>query len=124
MEVIMVDSVDEGAASAEAAVDAAAEELKGNVRQFQAKAQEVRVAVNEAIGKAADTVAATAVKVGDQAKDAYGAATERVQQAADMVDPLVKEQPYVALGLAAVAGLLLGMMLGRGPRVIYVKSRS
>src|ERR1700756_5107887 len=92
---------------------------KDNVRQFQAKAQELKLAVNEAITKAADSVAVAAAKVGDQAKDVYGATSEHVQKAADAVDPFVKEKPYAALAIAGVAGLVLGLLFaGRGPRVI------
>lgn len=113
--------IDQAADGTEEALDAA----KGNVRQFQAKAQDVKVAVDEAIGKAAESVAAAAVKVGDQAKGVYGATTERVQKAADVVDPFVKDQPYLALALAGAAGLLFGLLFaGRGPKVIYVKPKT
>ena len=99
-------------------------EARDNLRQFQTSAQNLRDAVNDAIGKAADSVATAAVRIGDQAKDAYGNATERVQYAADTVDPLVKEKPYAAVAIAAVAGIVLGLLMSsRGPKVIYVKPR-
>ena len=99
-------------------------EAKNNLHQFQTSAQNLRDAVNDAIGKAADSVAAAAVKIGDQAKDAYGTATDRVQHAADTVDPLVKEKPYAAVAIAGVAGIILGLLMSsRGPKVIYVKPR-
>ena len=117
--------IEDAAESVQDAADAVSDASKDNVRHFQARAQEVKAAVNEAIGKAADSVAAAAVKVGDQAKGVYGATTDRVQKAADVVDPFVKEQPYFALALAGAAGLLLGLLAGgRGPKVIYVKTRT
>jgi len=104
--------------------DAVKTEARDNIRQFQASAQNLRDAVNDAIGKAADSVAAAAVKIGDQAKDVYGTATDRVQLAADTVDPLVKEKPYAAVAIAAVAGIVLGLLMSsRGPKIIYVKPR-
>jgi ElaB/YqjD/DUF883 family membrane-anchored ribosome-binding protein len=121
------DIKDVGADVADAAQDlndAVHSEARDNVRQFQASAQNLRDAVNDAIGKAADSVAAAAVRIGDQAKDAYGTTTDRVQHAADIVDPLVKEKPYAAVAIAAVAGIVLGLLMtSRGPKVIYVKPR-
>jgi ElaB/YqjD/DUF883 family membrane-anchored ribosome-binding protein len=43
---------------------------------------------------------------------------------AHQVDPYVKGKPYATMGMAAVAGLLLGLiMAGHGPKVIYVEPR-
>ena len=57
-------------------------------------------------------------RISDRAATTYAAARDMAQQ----VDPFVKERPYVALGLAILAGLIIGgLFLPRGPRVIYVK---
>ena len=102
----------------------------GGLRAGGAKAQvqgEVRKAVGsaqEAIAPVADQARALAGRVGEQAKDVYGQAQDRAQAVADRVDPFVKEQPYAALGIAAAAGLLMGLLLAsRGPKVVYVKPR-
>lgn len=75
--------------------------------------------------KAADVgqqVSAAAATATDRAMDAYAGAVERFDRVADRVDPFVREKPYAALGLAAAAGLLAGLLLaGRGPKVIYLK---
>ena len=58
----------------------------------------------------------------ERVQGAYGEAKARVATAKARVDPMVREQPYVALGVAATVGLLAGLLLaGRGPKVIYIK---
>ena len=53
-----------------------------------------------------------------RAGNAYSAARDLAQA----VDPFVKDRPYATLALALIAGVILGgLLLGRGPRVIYVK---
>jgi ElaB/YqjD/DUF883 family membrane-anchored ribosome-binding protein len=55
------------------------------------------------------------------ARRAYKRTVSGVRAAAHNVDPLVKEQPYLALGLALAAGVLLGVLwLGR-PKVVYMR---
>jgi ElaB/YqjD/DUF883 family membrane-anchored ribosome-binding protein len=75
--------------------------------------------------KAADVgqqVSAAAATATDRAMEAYAGAADRFDKVAGRVDPFVREKPYVALGAAAIAGLLAGLLLaGRGPKVIYVK---
>jgi ElaB/YqjD/DUF883 family membrane-anchored ribosome-binding protein len=82
-------------------------------------------AVGKLKDKAADVgqqVSAAAATATDRAMDAYAGAAERFDRVAGRVDPFVREKPYAALGLAAVAGLLAGLLLaGRGPKVMYLK---
>ncbi len=97
-------------------------QARGSTRQVEGKVQETIGSVQDAVSQAADKVSTTASKLGDQARDAYGQASEKVQAVAKQVDPIVQEQPYLAIGVAAVAGLLLGLLIaGRGPKIIYVK---
>ena len=43
-------------------------------------------------------------------------------QSRDEVDLFLRDKPYAALGIAAVAGLVVGHVLSSGrPRVIYLK---
>jgi ElaB/YqjD/DUF883 family membrane-anchored ribosome-binding protein len=56
----------------------------------------------------------------DRASEAYVAARD----VAAAVDPFVKDRPYLALGLAVLAGVIFGgLFFARGPKVIYVKPR-
>ena len=54
----------------------------------------------------------------DRAVETYAAARKVVEQ----VNPFVKDRTYLSLGLAALAGLIIGgLFLPPGPRVGYVK---
>jgi ElaB/YqjD/DUF883 family membrane-anchored ribosome-binding protein len=49
---------------------------------------------------------------------------EQAQKTADQVEPFVRDQPYLALGAAALTGLMLGLLYaGRGPKIVYIKPR-
>jgi ElaB/YqjD/DUF883 family membrane-anchored ribosome-binding protein len=79
-------------------------------------------AVQDAVSGAANSVSDAAAKVGDHARSAYAGVNERAQRVAEHVDPLVHDQPYVALCVAAAAGLLVGLLIaGRGPKIVYVR---
>ena len=95
-------------------------QVSGEARQFEGAA---------AVGRAKDVIGKTAKRarevVGDatdQAVDAYQTVRKRAEDVAGTVDPFVKEQPYIALMLAAVAGLIIGALFaGGGAKVIYIK---
>ncbi|MEO8812238.1 MAG: hypothetical protein ABI376_04915 [Caulobacteraceae bacterium] len=67
----------------------------------RARVSDVRDQVKEKAGDAADT-----------ARDLYGRARVRTQEAAGLVDTVVSDRPYAAMAAAAVAGLALGLLLG------------
>jgi ElaB/YqjD/DUF883 family membrane-anchored ribosome-binding protein len=76
------------------------------------------------IGEAANYVSHAAVRASSQAKDLYSEVTGKARRVVQRVDPYVKGKPYAAMGMVAVAGLLVGLiMAGRGPRVIYIEAR-
>ena len=98
---------------------------RGTSAKIEGQAQRVIGTAQEAVNQAAEGAKAAVSKAGDQARDIYGQAQERLQGVTDTVDPFVREQPYAALGIAAAAGVVVGLLLaGRGPRVVYVKPGS
>ena len=97
---------------------------KGATTQVEGQAQKVIGSAQDAVNQAAEGAKAAVSRASEQARTIYGQAQER-SGVTDTVDPFVREQPYAALGIAAAAGLVVGLLLaGRGPRVVYVKPRS
>ena len=63
-------------------------------------------------------------KATDQAKETYGRVAGQAKEVYGKVDPMVRQQPYAALGVAAVAGFIAGMLMNAGgSKVIYIKSK-
>lgn len=121
-------AVHEGVGAAQSiageALDDPRMELEGDVGQMEGRVQEIIGQVQDAITDAADTVADTAAKIGERARETYADVAVRVQKVADHVDPFVKQQPYAALAMAALGGLMLGLIYGgRGPKIVYVRPR-
>jgi ElaB/YqjD/DUF883 family membrane-anchored ribosome-binding protein len=78
--------------------------------------------VRKALAQAAERASTKTAKVRDRARDAYGNVSDLGQKVAGYVDPFVQNEPYVALGLAAATGLLLGLLIaGRGPKMVYIR---
>jgi len=76
-----------------------------------------------AVSRLSDRAAVTADALTGRAQAAYGRASERAHDAAERVEPFVHARPYAALGIAASAGLLIGMLLARsGSKVFYVRN--
>jgi ElaB/YqjD/DUF883 family membrane-anchored ribosome-binding protein len=99
--------------------------LKGETLKAEGRLQDAVGTVHEAIDKVAGRAKAAAETVNTRATDVYDKVSRKAQDVAARVDPFVEQQPYAALGVAAAAGLLAGLLLAsRGPKVIYVKSRS
>ena len=70
---------------------------------------------------AVDTVgvraSAAAAKLGDDAKDNIAAASGRAEKVVNDVSPYLRERPYLALGAAAAAGVVIGLLTrGSKPR--------
>ncbi len=96
-------------------------QLRGAGRQAGGYIQEAAETVQEALGDVADRARAAAAR----ASQAYDRVSNAAQSIADRVDPFVEERPYLAVGLAAALGLLVGVLIaGRGPKIIYVKPRT
>ena len=72
------------------------------------------------VGDAEELLKATASQSGEQiarirarAEESVRAARARMEDGAEMLDDQVREHPWTAVGIAAGAGLLLGILLGR-----------
>jgi uncharacterized protein YjbJ (UPF0337 family) len=97
--------------------------------EAEGEARQIVGAVEETVGKARETVKRTAKRAQaaiadatDQASETYEAVRGRAQAVADTVDPFVREQPYLALALAGLAGLIVGaLFFGGGAKVVYIK---
>ncbi len=108
--------------TATAGIDSTEGVVRGETRQFAERTDAAARAAREAVSKAADQARAAVTTVGGRAADAYAELRARAQDVSSTVDPFVRESPYIAAGVAAVAGLLLGALLfGGGSKVIYLK---
>ncbi len=72
------------------------------------------------VGDAEDLLKATASQSGEhitriraRAEGSVRAARARMKDSAEMLDDQVRDHPWSAVGIAAGAGLLLGILLGR-----------
>jgi len=66
---------------------------------------DLRAVVRDAEG----LISAVAAESGEQ----LDGATQRAQEAAEEIDAQVRRHPWAAVGIAAAAGLLVGLLLGR-----------
>jgi ElaB/YqjD/DUF883 family membrane-anchored ribosome-binding protein len=72
------------------------------------------------VGDAEDLLKATASQGGEhiariraRAEESVRTARARMKDSGEMLDDQVREHPWTAVGIAAGAGLLLGILLGR-----------
>jgi ElaB/YqjD/DUF883 family membrane-anchored ribosome-binding protein len=97
-------------------------QVGGEARQIEGVAEDALAAAREKLEQTARTARAVVTSAADQATETYETLRKRAQGVADTVDPFVKQQPYIALALAAVGGAILGALLaGGGAKVIYIK---
>ena len=67
-------------------------------------------------------IAETAEKVFARAQETYEDVRAKAKVRFSEADTVMRERPYVALGIAAFAGFLLGHIIAAGrPDVIYLK---
>lgn len=93
-------------------------------RRSRAGAAKAKIAqLAEKASAQVDQASAAASELNSRAAAAYERARASARNVQQRVDPLVHERPYAAIGIAACAGLFLGLLLGRGPKVIYLRSR-
>jgi ElaB/YqjD/DUF883 family membrane-anchored ribosome-binding protein len=95
----------------------AREELVGNLKAVIADAEEL---LNATSGAAGDRIGAARIRAQATLRAAReklagldDAVIDQAKQAARSADEYVREHPWGAVGIAAVAGLLLGVMISR-----------
>ena len=104
-------------ANGEAKVEAIADDLEDTVNETAAKAQ-------EAINRLSEKATAAIGDLSRRCEEAYHQASERLKELNAKVRPFVVEKLYPSLPVALAAGFVLGaLLMGRGPKVIYVKPR-
>jgi ElaB/YqjD/DUF883 family membrane-anchored ribosome-binding protein len=114
--------IDQLESAASSALDDASARAKGEARQFSGKVDRAVGRAKARVKSTARRAQATASTAADQAAETYQMLRGNAQRLADTVDPMVKEQPYLALVAGVVIGLLAGALLfGGGAKVIYIK---
>jgi ElaB/YqjD/DUF883 family membrane-anchored ribosome-binding protein len=92
---------------------------------IKSQAQRAARRLEDKVKDLGESVTAAVATATDQAKDLYAHAAQRYDDAAAQIDPFVRERPYTAIGIAAAAGLLVGLLwAGRGSKVVYLKTRT
>ena len=74
--------------------------------------EKARDAFSDRIADVRDQIQVKTDKAVETGRDLYGRAADHAQGLAGNVDAMIDDQPYVALAVAAVAGLAVGLILG------------
>lgn len=98
-------------------VKAAREELADSLRRVLADAEELLGATSEEAGDAVADLRARLAdnleQARDKLQDTEAVLRANAQEVAASADEYVRENPWSSLGMAAAAGLVLGVLLGR-----------
>ena len=95
----------------------ARDQLVGDMKAVIADAEELLKATADATGERISTVRARAQETLKSARERLAglddAVIDQAKEAARAADGYVREHPWGAVGIAAVAGLLLGVVISR-----------
>jgi ElaB/YqjD/DUF883 family membrane-anchored ribosome-binding protein len=117
--------IDQLESTTTSALDEGAAKAKAASGQFSGKVEQVVGRAKETARSTAQQAKAHASRAADQASDTYEMLRGNAQRLGATIDPMVKEQPYMALVAGVVIGLLAGALLfGGGAKVIYIKPRT
>lgn len=75
-------------------------------------AEEARDGFTDRLTDVRDKIKVKADRILEAGRDLYGRAADGAQDLAGGVDTMVDDQPYIAIALAAVAGVAVGLILG------------
>ena len=76
------------------------------------RAAQAREAFGERIDDLRETIGQKTRTAMGAARGLYGRAADQAQGVAGSVDTMIDDQPYLAMAVAAVAGLAVGLVLG------------
>lgn len=100
-----------------AALEAEAAALEAQVSELRAEVARIAELLAGMVGDHghafAETVSAEAEKLRAKGEASAAAAKARVDQQAEEARTYVRDNPFTALGFAALAGLLFGLIFGR-----------
>ncbi len=94
-------------------------ELQARAGKAQAMIGDVADLVTTRVAQTGDQATTAVARIGGDALDAYDRASARARNVGRSLAPYVKQRPYAALGIAAVVGVVIGlMMIRRGPKIV------
>ena len=101
----------------------ASTEASGDLDQIKGRVRVAAEKFQDAIGQVAEQAKVAISKMTEQVNDTYSTASRRAQEIGGVVEPFTKEKPYAALGIAALAGLVIGLIMSGGkPKVVHLRS--
>jgi ElaB/YqjD/DUF883 family membrane-anchored ribosome-binding protein len=74
--------------------------------------ERVADAMADSVADARDEIRTKTDRAMDVGRDLCGRATDHAQELAGSVDSMIDDRPYVAIALAAVAGVAVGLIIG------------
>ena len=125
IETSLRDGVENAERFADKATRSASAEVSGNLKHFKGQVQSTADKLQDVIGQVADQAKAAISNMTEQVNDTYSTASKRAQDIGEVVEPFTKEKPYAALGIAALAGLVIGLIIAGGkPKVVHLRTHT
>ncbi len=88
----------------------------------KATAQQAASKVQAGIDRVAGRISEGVSKAADCTVAVYDRTATRARKAVETVQPMVRERPFAAAGVALGLGVVIGMLMAaRSPKVIYIK---
>lgn len=92
-------------------------------RSFSERAQETLEDLQDVVSRQAERLSHATAKAASQTRRSYDVASERARSVAAQLDPVIREEPYLALAAGLAVGLLVGLLIaGRGPKIVYIRA--
>jgi ElaB/YqjD/DUF883 family membrane-anchored ribosome-binding protein len=81
-------------------------------REATQSAERARDAFTDRVTDVRDQIKVKTDKAIGAGRELYGRAADRAQGLAENVDTMIDDQPYIAIAVAAMAGVVVGVILG------------